>query len=477
LLVVAGDLFGRPCFVSRADVLDVGGLTRKVEFMNVYNNGTVSLKAKAIRVVSASALLMAIGSGTMLTAARAASKPAVLTIATVAPFSGADAGFGLHAQSACLVAVGIINRHGGIMGHKVNCQTVDTKGDPADAVPVVEKLLATTSHLIGIIGPTSDEAAAVAPLINTFHIPFFSTTGQAEFDKTGLKYFHRLIPPDAFAGAAMALWAHAKKFQRVAIVVGNDVGSQGAVGSIISALAKLGSPKIVSNQVISLDSSSYNSEVAQLISSKPQAILTEEDPQTAATFFSELQQQLGTAPFPTIIGANPILTPEWYQAVSTAIGLSLVDSNVFAENSTSVTGGPAWKTFSNGVNQVAKSQPDVAKYITNATVETEYDSINLIALSAIGAHSTDPAKINNGILKLTNGSKGAKNVVRFSDGVRVLKGHKSIHYIGVTGPIYLNKYHNSFGGVVMQQFVSGGNVVTVRGSNRILNTASLAAVS
>ena len=400
-----------------------------------------------------------------------------VTVLAVAPFSGPDAGFGLHAESGCLTAVALINKEGGVMGHTVKCVTADTKGDPADAVPVVEKALAFNQNLIGIIGPTSDEASAVAPMINSAHVPFFSTTGQSEFTNTNFAYFHRLVPPDNFAGAAMALWAHSRHYKRVAILVGNDIGSQGTVPAIEHALKLLGSTKVVVNQVISLDATSYNTEVSQLVQAKPEAILTEVDPQTAATYLSELQQQLGSSTFPQIIGANPILVPEWYTAVSTAIGATLTQSNVVAENSASVTGGPAWLTFDSAIKLAAKSQPVVADYSTNATVEVQYDAMNLIALAAIETKSLNTVVINKAIKTLANGVKGAKEVRDFATGVRLLKAGDKIRYVGLTGPLYLNAHNNGFGGVLMQSFAANGNVVNVSGSNLILSQQALAKIS
>ena len=428
-------------------------------------------------VPMAAALTMGLTLATASVSGAGGTTKSPVTVLAVAPFSGPDAGFGLHAESGCLTAVALINKEGGVIGHPVKCITADTKGDPADAVPVVEKALAFNTNVIGIIGPTSDEASAVSPMINSAHVPFFSTTGQSEFTNTNFSYFHRLVPPDNFAGAAMALWAYSRHYKKVAILVGNDIGSQGTVPAINHALKLLGSTKVVVSQVISLDATSYNTEVSQLLQAKPDAILTEVDPQTAATYLSELQQQLGSGTFPQIIGANPILVPEWYTAVSTAIGASLTQSNVVAENSTSVTGGPASLTFDHAIKLAAKSQPVVAGYSTNATVEVQYDAMNLMALAAIETKSLNTVVINKAIKSLANGVKGAKEVRDFATGVRLLKAGDKIRYVGLTGPLYLNAHNNGFGGVLMQKFAANGNVVNVSGSNLVLSQQALAKIS
>src|SRR5665647_2348386 len=90
-----------------------------------------------------------------------ASTASTLTIPVVAPFTGVDAALGPKYATACLAATQEINLVGGINGHQINCKTVDTRGDPADAVPAVGQMYATTKNIAFVIGCTSDEASTV----------------------------------------------------------------------------------------------------------------------------------------------------------------------------------------------------------------------------------------------------------------------------------------------------------------------------
>jgi len=59
----------------------------------------------------------------------------------------------------------------------------------------------------------------------------FCMTGQSEFNKTTLTYFHRLVLPTnstAFAMVGSALDHF--NYKKVALVFGNDIGSQAFVG-------------------------------------------------------------------------------------------------------------------------------------------------------------------------------------------------------------------------------------------------------
>ena len=91
---------------------------------------------------------------------------ATLTVADVAPFSGVDAALGPTYLATCYGATSVINANGGVLGHKLACKSVDTRGEPADAVPAVNQLFASTPNVALVIGCTSDEAASVVPIIN-----------------------------------------------------------------------------------------------------------------------------------------------------------------------------------------------------------------------------------------------------------------------------------------------------------------------
>ena len=142
--------------------------------------------------------LPVLGSG-----AGAASSKGSITIATVAPFTGADAALGPKYETACYAATQAINKAGGVLGDQVKCKTVDTRGDPADAVPAVRQMYATTSNLALVIGCTSDEAATVVPIFAAHKTVSFCMTGQSEFDAVHFPYFFRLVPPDAADSVAM----------------------------------------------------------------------------------------------------------------------------------------------------------------------------------------------------------------------------------------------------------------------------------
>src|ERR1700756_1930231 len=144
-----------------------------------------------------------------------------LTIADVAPFSGPDAALGPTYLATCYGATTAINSGGGVLGHKLACKSVDTRGDPADAVPAGNGVFATTSRLALVIGCTSDEAASVVPIINSHNMAMFCMTGQSEFDHVHFPYFYRVVPPDLEGAYAMVVIAKQLGYTKLALAFGN----------------------------------------------------------------------------------------------------------------------------------------------------------------------------------------------------------------------------------------------------------------
>ena len=195
--------------------------------------------------------------------------------------------------AGCIPAAELINQAGGVLGHKVTCQAVDTRGDPADAVPARSKMIATTTNLVGVLGPSADEAQATVPVIDAAEIPMFADTGEAAFDHSKYTYFWRLTPADDVKGYAMAQWAHERGYTRAAAVFGNDVGAQSDVPTLLKALHRARRHRSSPTRASRSTRAPTAPRSSRCSPHKPQVIFTEADPQTDATYLSELKQLQG----------------------------------------------------------------------------------------------------------------------------------------------------------------------------------------
>ena len=366
-----------------------------------------------------------------------------LTFAVFNPFSGPDASFGPEQLAGCIPAAAAINAAGGILTHKkIVCKTSDSRGDPADAVPAAEQLIATASSLVGVLGPSSDEASATVPLFNRAHIPMFGDTGQSVFNQSSFKYFYRITPPDDAVGYAMAVYAHQKGYPTAAAVFGNDISSQGSLPTVVAGFNKIGG-KIVLVQKIPLDQSSYRTEVSALIAAHPSVIFTEADPQTSATYLAEVKQLGHLGPF---IGTDGTTQPPWLKAVGHAVGApNLKRFYVGAQPFAPTTGVPyqLWLSQIKAVNAQV-SQP-ASQWYGDSYSMAAWDSINLMALAMEAAKSTDPSVFRPWIVKVATPSPGAVVVHDFAQGKAALAHGKTIHYVGATGPVTFDRWQNSPG--------------------------------
>jgi len=415
-----------------------------------------------LSLVGLALILTACGGGSSTSATGLGSGP--LLVGVLAPFSGADASFGPRYLAGCYAAALSIDGAGGIGGRQVSCQQFDTKGEPADAVPAANAMIAGNSDLMGVVGCTSDEASTVVPILDRSHVPMFCMTGQSEFNKSTAKYFHRLVPADSFDAYAMigsALFGpnHAP-YKKVALVFGDDIGSQTFVGPAVAALNKLG-VTVAINQAIHLGAASYRTEVAKMLQTHPDVILTETIG-SAGTYMKEVKQQNGGKVIP-FIGTSATIDPVWFKQVVDAIGLQDFLANYTAVDLKLTLQGPGYDEF---VTQLTAAD---AKYSGSAALTYKgksptvhlYDGIIMTALAMVAANSADPTVYNPKIIDIANGVSGAVVVNTFKDGVAALKAGKAIRFVGAAGENNFNQYNNSQQGYNLVTMDKDGNEVVI----------------
>jgi len=413
---------------------------------------------RGLGLVSAALTLgVAAACGSTTTGTGPSSNNSPLLVGIVAPFTGVDAALGPAYFAACLPAARAINNAGGVMGHQVQCQQFDTRGEPADAVPAANQMVASHSNLMAVVGCTSDEAASVVPILNQAHIPMFCMTGQSEFNKTTLTYFHRLVPPDAFdAFAIVGSALDHFNYKKVALVFGNDIGSQAFVGPAMTALKNLGATVTI-NQALALGQSSYRTEVTAMLASHPDVIFTEALGSTDATYLAEVKQLNGsTLPF---MGTSATIDPVWFAAVKGAIGIQDVLSKFTAVDLGVSFSGPGYDEFKANLLAVASQFADAPKYSQRGATLHLYDGIIQAALAMDETKSIDPTVYNAVVKDVGNGVSGSVIVNTYAAGVAAIKNGQKVQWIGAGGVTSYNQYNNSQQGYILVKYDATGNEV------------------
>jgi len=365
----------------------------------------VALCAAVLATAGLAACSSSSSSSTSAAAAASAGSQGSVVVADLAPFSGPDAALGPTYLVSCDGTTAAINNAGGVLGHKFTCKGVDTRGDPADAVPATTQMFATTPNLGLVIGCTSDEAASVVPIINGHKMVAFCMTGQSEFDSVHFPYFYRLVPPDLEESYAMVAIAQQLGYHKIALAFGNDIGSQTFIQPAVSAISKAGMT-LAANETLDLNASSFRTEADKIVTAHPDVIFTEALGPTDATFLSEVKQLNGGKMIP-VIGTSADISPDWYKSVAAAVGASTLATSFHADNLVTET--------------------------------------NLAALAMVEAKSTEPSVYAPYIEKIGDGTPGAVVVYSFAQGLAALKAGKAIRYEGPGGPTSFDSFHDSTG--------------------------------
>jgi branched-chain amino acid transport system substrate-binding protein len=252
-----------------------------------------------------------------------------------------------------------------------------------------------------------------------------------------------MVPADDTTGFAMAAYAFQRGYRRAAFVFSNNLDAQGNKPSAVAGWKKLGG-QVVANINLALGQPSYTTEASQVANAHPDVILTEMDPQDAATFLRDYQQ---IHPLPHIVGSTVTLQPQWLRPVAKAIGSTNLVKIMAGIRTYTPAAGPAWKAWYTALHAAASRYhiSDAAQYNNDPYAEAYYDCINIMSLAMVLAKSTDPTKWNGKLPDITNPHPGAIVVHTYAQGLRALKQGKTIRYIGASGAVTFDRYHNSSG--------------------------------
>jgi branched-chain amino acid transport system substrate-binding protein len=372
----------------------------------------------------------------------AAASHGTLTIGAIAPFTGSQSALGPIIAAPCSAAVSLINKAGGVLGHNLTCGQIDDYGDAADAVPNVSKALATNRSLVAISGIDSSVAATVVPIVNSAKLPMISSNGLSEFDTHLYPYFWRDTAPDLALGVAMGLWVTQKHYKRVALITENDVSDTGNLPGAVKALAQA-KITVTNNLTIAGDASDYQSTLTRIIAGHPDALMISTDEQTLGTLLSEYKTLNGGSVPPAVTDTG-IFDAAAFSAVKAAVNVNYLTSKVAFIGTYVDTASSEFAAYAAAV--AASSKVSFPKAIVaTGGIAALFDGITVMALAMVKAKSTSGPQFNKDIASVSTKRAGAVVIHSFAQGLAQLHRGHQIQYVGVTGPITFNKYHNSPG--------------------------------
>ena len=376
----------------------------------------------SMTLVAGAALLAACSSG------GAGGGSGAITFGVLHPFTGAYASVGEAALQGVTVAMTEINANGGIMGRKLQVVHADTLGDPVDAVPAAEHMIAS-NHPVGIIGPGGLEIGSVERILDGDHIPFEFEGGDTAFDNTTDPMLWRDSPSDLQEGVAMALYALQHGYKKAAFMMSTITTAQDFIPYIEGAY-KAGGGTIVANESMTPGLTSYRTEVLKVVQAHPQVIFSQIEPPTAAVMTQNFKQ-IDNLAIP-IIASDTSAAAEWIKAVTPAVANKAV---VSAEGATASS--PANPVFM----QYFKKDYPGQQPLASATYS--YDATIALALAIDKAKSTSGTVYAKDIPLVT--SPPGTTVYSYAQGLAGIKAGKKINYDGASGNMDYNQFHNVFG--------------------------------
>ena len=381
-----------------------------------------------------------------------------INIANIMPFSGPLASYGPFTQVPCDAATYAINRAGGVLGRKMTCIGVDDTGDSADAVPNVARALAT-KHFDMAVGFETATAAVTLPITSSAHITSFVLGGVNSFDTETSPYFWRTLPPDAAQGTAFMVWASRLHLNRVAVVLAKGNSTASYLPGIVSAAMKLGII-LTTNLSIQGGAASYGSIVSRVVATRPQALIFDSDPQTAATFFGDYSQQTGNT-IPPVIADSAMEQGDTFNAIAKVIGASTLASRFTYIGSLGDTNGDGYKAYTSAVKAGCQCSTELQnQVIASAQLAASYDDVILAALAMTVAHSTNPEVYNSDIPEVLQQTPDAVVIHTYADALAALKAGKKIDFVGAEGQITFDRYHNSPGAFSASVFTASAQAQT-----------------
>jgi ABC-type branched-subunit amino acid transport system substrate-binding protein len=388
---------------------------------------------------AAAGIAAAVGLAACAGSSSGSSGGATLTIATLYAYTGANADNGTTGSAGCLTGVQVVNAAGGVLGNKLRCQSFDTKSDPADAVPAANQMLASTSNLVMVIGP-SDEAPATAPIVTAAKIPNFATVGDPNFDTQIDPYFYRLTPSDSTQGYALGYYGAKQGYLHAASVFTNDLGAQTSVPTLRQRYTALGG-KLVADVTLAPGQVSYRTEAAAVVAAHPDAIFTEMDPRSSSTFLSQLLQLGGT--LPPVISTQRANEGDWVSPVLQALGTTRFQQVVKTVAPYVDPNGAAYDLYKTTLLSLASQVKEPEQYALHSYSIADYDAVAIMALAMIEAKSIKPTDYRPFITKVTAGSPGATVVRTYADATRALSDGRTIQYVGASGVLAFDRYQSA----------------------------------
>ncbi len=308
-----------------------------------------------------------------------------IKIGASCPISGASAADGLKMQQGIQLAVNEINANGGVLGKKIQLDIQDDQATQTGAVNSVSKLI--SDGVVGVIGPhMSTSVQATDSIFEKAGIPYLTGGTSPSLETTKDPYFHRVRPSDTLSAEALGKFVlenlGAKK---IGILYDNDSFGSGG-NSVLVSVFKAANASYLSEGYNTGDKD-FSADLAKMKNFGVDTICVwGHDTETA-----EIAQQISQ------LGMNVKKASANTMSMVEVIQMAGASANGWysiADYVSTATSNPLQNTFVKDFKAKYNAETDL--------YSSAYYSATYILVNAIkSANSTDPAKINDALSKLS----------------------------------------------------------------------------
>jgi branched-chain amino acid transport system substrate-binding protein len=327
-----------------------------------------------------------------------------IKIGMVLPVTGPAADSGKYALTGATIALGRVNKSGGVLGKPIELVTEDDQTTNPGAVLAFSKL-AAQSDIVAFLGSIrSTQNHAMAPdILKTGKPVCFGGTDPA-LTKMGNPWLIRFRPNDTYSGRVIASYGvEALSKKNWAIVHSTDAFGTGGFKALSASLEKIGA-KVAIDQGYPNQSQDFTPVVLAIKSSGADIIGSYFTFDNDLAIFARQLRQLGvTLPW---VGSPSIVVAGAVKLAGPALW------GTYGVADYAIDSSPEAQEFSKLYAAVSKIPADNYSSWT-------YDAIGVLSAAINKAGSTDPDKIRAAILstKGYRGAEGEYNFDEFGDGL------------------------------------------------------------
>lgn len=321
-----------------------------------------------------------------------------------APLTGFAASDGESATFGAKLAIQQINDKGGVLGKKLELVVYDDQGDPAQSIPVANKLIGQDKVTVAVSGSYSAPTRSAAGIFQEAKIPYISAYAiHPDITRSGNYNFRTSFLGDVQGRAGAKLVGEILGKKKVVLVtIQNDFGKSLAQG--FKEKAKDFGITIINEYEYSMKDRQFGAIVSKIKADNPEAIYASGYYFTAGPLVSELRTS----------GINvPVIGQEGY------------DSQKFIEIAGKAAEGVIITTSLDRDSKVQETVDFIrdfeklAGYKADMVAASAHTAVKVAALAIEKAGSTDPEKIRAAIAATS--LKAATGNIEFNKLGEILK--------------------------------------------------------